>query len=65
MIEWKKYDPGNPPERMKVFLLLEVGNKITTGRHIGNGSTWWEHDRFQMPMHNVTHYAEINFPFGE
>jgi hypothetical protein len=53
-----KYDKENPPPKNN-YLVIDKRNRITTG--FPNG-TWWEHDRFQMPMHDITYYAKINLP---
>ena len=63
MIPWKKYDPENPPELFKEYL-------VSDGRHVDVAQIcnyfdevrWYPPDRSQIDESSITHYAEINLP---
>lgn len=63
MIPWKKYDPKNPPEFFKEYL-------VSDGRHVDiamicnyfDEVKWYPPDRSQIDGLSITHYAEINLP---
>lgn len=66
LIPWQKYDPENPPEKMKKFL---VSSKTTTAVCIlteddDKSLTWFEY-LSESRVKNVTHYAVINLPGEE
>lgn len=63
MIQWKKYDPKNPPELGKEYLVSD-GNHVTFA-YIHNHFDeiiWYTMDMSQFDGESVTYYAEINLP---
>jgi hypothetical protein len=63
VIEWKKFDPKNPPQVNKEYL-------VSDGKHV---DVAWIHDFFDMirwyppdtsniDFDDITHYALINLP---
>ncbi|MDU0328606.1 hypothetical protein RW092_00105 [Paenibacillus sp. 3LSP] len=63
MIDWKKYDPMNPPQHWKVYLVTNGKRVISAYLDSDkvNGQQWWEEDQEYL-FTGVTHYAEINLP---
>lgn len=62
MIEWIKYDPANPPERGKEYLVTE-GCLIEAVEFDGY---WNTSEGYAMATGDkVTHYAHINLPGEE
>ncbi|OKP91405.1 hypothetical protein [Paenibacillus sp. P32E] len=61
MINWIKYDPANPPEHRKMYLMCE-GEDIGLGYLEDNevfGLSWWDAGETGL-WKDVTHYAHIN-----
>lgn len=64
MIEWKKYDPENPP-KLYVNYLICTPNVIISARLDKNpyfDNLLWITDHASVNIDRVTHYAEINMP---
>lgn len=68
MIEWKKYNPDNPPEFDigKEYLIREVdrGQKLHQVMFYAPFYKQWQYvfQNFGPDWNEVTHYAEINLP---
>lgn len=63
-IPWQKYDPKNPPELNKRFLIIDDEKQLHTAtleRPDKFGLSWWE-SRGLGYIGGVTHYAPINLP---
>lgn len=66
MIVWKKYDPKNPPEFGKQYL-------VSDGRFVDiaiiydfdDGIEWCPNDFSNIEGSSVTHFAEMNLPLPE
>lgn len=68
MIEWKKFDPNNPPEKFKNYLVYTGGN-MTSAWYDLKGSFSDEmvfhkitDGKLEGYVSGVTHYAELNLP---
>ena len=63
MIDWKKYDPKNPPQHLKAYLVTNGKRVISAYLDSDevNGQQWWEEDQEYL-FTCVTNYAEINLP---
>lgn len=61
MIEWRKWDPDNPPAD-DGELLIFTGNYVCTG-YIENGMLFEEYDGELIK--DVTHWSPINLPGEE
>ncbi|MCM3703826.1 hypothetical protein [Paenibacillus macerans] len=64
MIPWVKYDPENPPELGKEYLLLANGY-VRSGSLLAHDGIEWYCSVVGNRIHNVTHYAEITLPERE
>ncbi|MEK5167144.1 hypothetical protein NYE69_33220 [Paenibacillus sp. FSL R5-0527] len=66
MIPWVKYDPENPPEKNKVYLVTD--GKLPHTAYLDTvkrlGLQWWQTDMNWL-LPGITHYAEINLPGEE
>lgn len=75
MIKWIKYDPANPPEQEKDYLILgrEQGKDMDfcfvgtfkIKKLFGKHQQLWEDNLVGGLWHGVTHYAYINLPEEE
>lgn len=66
MINWIKYDPKNPPETGKVYLVWTVDDTYEselpwTALYENDH---WEEDGYGEPITGVSHYAVINRPIN-
>lgn len=57
-IPWKKYDPKNPPEGSKDYLVVTLNKNILLSYLETSGRWWWNNEY----LYGITHYAEINLP---
>lgn len=64
MIEWKKYDPNNPPNFGQEFLIYtNYGSfKVAELERWSDGELVWTENQEQLTVHDVKYYAEINLP---
>lgn len=67
MIEWRKWDPENPPEPGKHYLIVKttsIAPQVAAYYKDGDyGTRFW--DRGGFAMNGVTHWAPINLPGEE
>lgn len=63
MIQWKKYDPKNPPELDKEYL-VSYGHHVTFAYICNHFDeiVWYPIEMSQVDGESVTHYTEINLP---
>jgi hypothetical protein len=68
MIEWIKYDPANPPEVGKEYLVTDKHDVDISGYvdPLETGA-YWEIEQIwsDSPVSYVSHYAHINLPGEE
>jgi hypothetical protein len=66
MIDWKKYDPENPPEHGKIYLVTDGKNVDVAGFHKfykDDVPEWYLLNVSAIDgVNDITHYAEINLP---
>lgn len=68
MIEWKKYDPNNPPKEGKYLVTDKVDIDLWDCEvDIFDNLIWTELEKRESksPVIYVSHYAEINLPEGD
>lgn len=69
MIEWIKYDPENPPEWDKPFIIYSDESKYLTFAELiwVNGRNRWVEASNSSALipEDITHYAPINLPGEE
>ena len=65
MLEWKKYDPENPPEIDKAYLVTN-GTNVDIGwlaKYFDNEpAKWYVPDVSSLDDSSITHFAPINLP---
>lgn len=58
MIPWQKYDPENPPEGGKDYIVVTLNKNILLSYLEPSGRWLWNNEY----LYGITNYAEINLP---
>jgi hypothetical protein len=63
VIAWKKYDPENPPELNKHYLVSDGRHVDVAGlRNYFDEIRWYPPDRSNIDESSINYFAEINLP---